>query len=119
MELTCITCPKGCTLTIEMQAGKIVMIQGNSCPRGIEYAENEVLHPVRMLTSTVKINGGTISRCPVMTSKPIPKELMAEAMKEIESLTIEAPVACRDVLIDALCGLDVQLIATRSIMKES
>ena len=115
MELTCITCPKGCRVHVDVQNGKIVSISGNSCPKGKEYAENEVLHPVRMLTSTVSIKNGTIARCPVMTSVPIAKEKIFEVMKAIKSVELEAPVALREVLIHDICHTGADLVATRSI----
>ena len=116
-ELICITCPKGCTLTVDVRDHQIVSVTGNSCPRGIQYAEHEILHPVRMITSTVKISGASIGRCPVMTSKPVAKELMFDVMKQIEQLSIEAPVTCGQVLMESLCGQDVQLVATRTMKK--
>lgn len=47
-SLICITCPKGCHLTVDEENDYAVT--GNSCPRGAEYARNELLHPVRMIT---------------------------------------------------------------------
>lgn len=47
-NLICITCPKGCHLTVD--EGNDYAVTGNSCPRGAEYARNELLHPVRMIT---------------------------------------------------------------------
>ena len=119
MELTCITCPKGCTLTIELKEGKILSIQGNGCPRGIQYAENEILHPVRMVTSTIQVIHGIHDRCPVMTSKPVAKEKIFEVMKEIHSLKVEAPVFVRDVFIHNVAQSGADLIATRSVQSES
>ena len=46
-ELTCIRCPIGCHITVEMENGEVRSVTGNSCPRGEEYASNEVTHPVR------------------------------------------------------------------------
>ena len=116
MEMICITCPKGCTLKVERQEDKL-LVTGNSCPRGVVYAENEVFHPMRMITSTVKINGASIARCPVMSSVPIPKEKMFDVMKVIENTTIEAPVFCNQVLIHNICDLDCDLVATRTLKK--
>lgn len=117
MELICITCPKGCTMHVEVHNGQILSVRGNSCPKGREYAEHEVLYPMRMVTSTVKVNHGTIARCPVMTSVPVPKEIIFDVMKEIEQVELEAPVYLHDVILDSVCGLNVQLIATRTIRK--
>ena len=116
MEMICITCPKGCTLKVEQHNDKLI-VTGNSCPRGIQYAENEVFHPMRMITSTVKINGASIARCPVMSSVPVPKEKMFDVMKVIEHTVIEAPVQCNQVLVSNICDLDCDLVATRTLKK--
>lgn len=71
-NLICITCPKGCHLTVDEENGYTVT--GNCCPRGAEYGKNELLHPVRMITSTVKITGAALPRLPVKTDHALPKE---------------------------------------------
>ena len=54
-ELICIVCPKGCHLKVDEENG--CAVAGNSCPRGEEYGRNEILHPVRVLTSVVRMAG--------------------------------------------------------------
>ena len=54
-EMICITCPKGCHLQVDENDG--FRVTGNGCPRGAEYGKNELLHPVRVLTSTVRLTG--------------------------------------------------------------
>ena len=49
-EITCIVCPKGCTLTVDRANGKVT---GNSCDRGKDYGLAEVTNPTRVLTTTV------------------------------------------------------------------
>ena len=51
-ELICIVCPKGCHLKVDEENG--CAVTGNGCPRGAEYGKSELLHPTRVLTSTVK-----------------------------------------------------------------
>ena len=41
MELTCIRCPMGCAIHVEMENGQVVSVTGNTCPRGAEYAKSE------------------------------------------------------------------------------
>ena len=65
-ELICIVCPKGCHLKID----ESLNVTGNGCNRGIEYGINELTNPTRMVTSTVVVVGGELSRCSVATSKP-------------------------------------------------
>ena len=78
-ELICIVCPKGCHLKIDENLN----VTGNGCNRGIEYGINELTNPTRMVTSTVVVLGGELSRCSVATSKPIPKNKIFDVMNEI------------------------------------
>lgn len=58
MDLTCIRCPMGCAIHVEMENGQVVSVTGNTCPRGAEYAKSEATAPVRTVTSTVRALGG-------------------------------------------------------------
>ena len=109
-ELTCIVCPMGCTLTATQdENGAIVSVTGNTCPRGKNYAENEMLHPVRTLTTTVAVEG-TSKPLAVKTDAPIPKDKLFEAMKIVNALCVKAPVRIGDVLYPDLFGAN--LVAT-------
>ena len=114
--LTCIVCPKGCELTVTFgSAGEIEKIDGYTCKRGEEYARNECTHPVRTVTSTVKTESGrTVA---VKTAAPIPKELIFEAMKEINAVRIPdtAEIAIGDVIIPDVCGTTVSVVATSKV----
>ena len=59
-ELTCICCPMGCALNIEMENNEIVKISGNTCKRGDTYARAEIVRPVRMVTTIVKVENGKL-----------------------------------------------------------
>ena len=65
-ELTCIGCPLGCALTVTMEEGTVVSVTGNTCPRGDAYARKEVTNPTRIVTSTVRVQGGV---CPMVNVK--------------------------------------------------
>ncbi|MCQ2386018.1 MAG: hypothetical protein MJ078_05035 [Clostridia bacterium] len=48
--LTCIVCPRGCSLSAELdESGKLLDVKGYSCPRGLAYAQSECTAPVRTL----------------------------------------------------------------------
>ena len=64
-ELICITCPVGCTLDVTHDGGAIVEVDGQTCRRGIEYAEQELTDPRRMVTTTVRIRGSLHPLLPV------------------------------------------------------
>ena len=43
-ELTCISCPLGCPLQVEIdEAGQVVRVTGNTCKRGEVYGTKEVI----------------------------------------------------------------------------
>ena len=58
-ELICIGCPMGCPLTVTLDGGAVVTVQGNTCSRGDAYARREVTAPTRIVTTTVRVTGGT------------------------------------------------------------
>lgn len=115
-NLICIVCPKGCHLQVDEDNGYAVT--GNSCPRGAEYGKTELLHPTRVLTSTVRVDGGLHRRLPVKTTAPIPKELLFQAMEALNGVTLTAPVTVRQVVIANLLGTGVDVVATREMKKE-
>ena len=56
-NLTCISCPMGCQITVEMDGKEVMSVTGNTCKRGDVYARKEVTNPTRIVTSTVKVIG--------------------------------------------------------------
>lgn len=112
-QLICITCPKGCHLSVDEENGYTVT--GNSCPRGEEYGKNELQHPVRVITSTVRIEGGLHPRLPVKTDRPLPKEKMFDCMKLINTLTVQSPVQVGQVLAANILGTEVNLVAAKTM----
>ena len=83
----------------EMEGQEVLSVTGNSCPRGDMYARTEVVNPVRTVTSSVLVTGGQAERTSVKTAKPIPKGMIFDVMKEIDSAVIAAPVKIGDVVI--------------------
>lgn len=110
-EFICIECPKGCRLSVDENLN----VTGNTCIRGKTYAINELTCPKRIVTSTVVIESKIVSRMPVMTENEIPKEKMFEIVKALDSVRLKAPVKCRDIVIENVCGTGVNIIATRTI----
>lgn len=111
-ELTCIVCPNGCHLTVDEN----LSVTGNRCPRGIDYAVSEMTHPVRMVTSTVKVLGGEC-RTSVRTSVPVSKELIPEVMEVIRRLCVTAPVKRGQILASNVCGTHADIVVTRAVTK--
>ena len=109
-KLTCIVCPLGCQLTVELKGKEVVKVEGNTCPRGAEYAQNECTNPQRTVTSTVRTeDGGLVS---VKTDRPIPKEKMSECMERINQAIAKLPVSIGDVILEDVFGSNI--VATQN-----
>ena len=110
-ELTCIVCPRGCTLCVELSdAREVISVSGNACKRGVVYAEAECVRPVRTVTSTVRCESGAVVA--VKTSTTIPKELMFRVMEEINRAVAKDDVKIGDVIIKNVCDTGADVIAT-------
>ena len=112
-KITCIECPKGCILEVEIDGAKIIEIRGNDCPKGIAYAKAEIENPLRILTSSVQAEGLSLKMIPVRTDRPIPKDKLFEGMEEIKLIRIEKELGVGEVIIKDFLGLGVNLVATR------
>ena len=110
-ELICITCPRGCHLSVDENLN----VTGNMCPRGALYAKAELTHPTRMVTSSVSVVSEIESRLPVKTKEPIPKELIFKIMEEIEKVEVKAPISIGDIIIKNVLGTGVDIVATKNI----
>lgn len=115
-EMVCVSCPIGCAITVELDDNnEVISVTGNTCPRGDKYARQECTHPERMLTSTVKVEGGKLSVVPVKSATPIPKEMLFDAMKEVNKITLKAPVQIGDVVIENILSTGVNIVATNEV----
>ena len=108
-ELTCIACPLGCSLTVTLEGKEVTSVEGNTCPRGKDYAINECTAPVRTVTSTVMCENGDLVS--VKTKNPIPKDKIFEAMSIINKTVAKLPISVGDIIIEDLFGS--QLVATQ------
>jgi len=118
VRLTCIECPTGCALSVLVDDGKAVSVEGHGCRRGRDYAIAEVECPVRILTTTVVGEGLSVRVVPVRTDKAIPRERLREAIEAIRKVRIDRPVRIGDVLIEDILGVGADVVATRDVLRE-
>ena len=112
-ELVCIVCPKGCRLHVDEENDYAVT--GNSCPRGAVYGHNEIKNPTRVLTSSVKIQGARYRRCPVKTNRDVPKGMLMEIVRELNAVTLQAPVKIGDVAISNVLNTGADIVVTKNM----
>ena len=114
-ELICITCPMGCTLEVTHDGDTIIDVEGNTCKRGLDYAQEELTDPRRMVTTTVRVAGGLHPLLPVYTSAPIPKARIFDLLEAIRKVELEAPVEVGEVVLEDAVDTDVDVLASRSM----
>ena len=112
-KITCIVCPRGCTLQAEI-SGDNIKVTGHACPRGEKHAIAEIQNPVRSLTSIVRVNNREDAMVSVKTLDPVPKGKLFEIMYIIRNISVSAPIALGDVILDDVFG--TQIVATKSVM---
>lgn len=113
--MICINCPMGCRLTVDDNDKNNIKVTGNTCPRGVTYAVNEVTAPKRMVTGSVMVIGGTIPMVSVKTREAIPKGLIFESLEQLKHIKLNAPVHIGDVVIANVCGCGVDFVATKNV----
>ena len=109
-ELTCIVCPIGCSLKVELDGDKVISVSGNTCKRGEKYANDECTNPKRTITSTVKCDDGVVVS--VKTDTTIPKDKMYECMEIINKTVAHLPISVGDVIIKDVFGANI--VATQN-----
>ncbi|MBD5445045.1 MAG: DUF1667 domain-containing protein [Lachnospiraceae bacterium] len=114
-NLTCINCPMGCALTVEMNGDEVVNISGNTCKRGEVYAQKEVSNPTRIVTSTVKVSGGKADMVSVKTREDIPKGKIFDCVKALKNVEAQAPIRIGDVIVSNIADTGIDVIATKNI----
>lgn len=115
----CVSCPVGCSLTVEEEEGVLVAVSGESCPRGRRYAETELKDPRRTFAGTVAVSGGALPVCPVRSRGGIPKELLADVARAVSQVVVEAPIVIGQVVIADICGSGIDITASRSLDRMS
>ena len=116
--MTCIICPNGCQLEVELAGDEVISVSGNRCLRGMVYAEKEAVNPTRTVTTTVAVTGGVLPRASVKTERDIPKDKMRECVSALKDLNVAAPVHIGDVVAENVAGTRINVIATVNVNKK-
>ena len=117
-EIICTVCPRGCHITVTGEGERIDSVTGNSCPRGDVYARSEFVCPVRLLCTSVKLEGSERrAMLPIRSTKPIPKSMMFDCMAEVKKVSIRPPVSMHQVIIENIAGSGIDMVASMPIEK--
>ena len=112
-NLICIVCPIGWHLEVDTKSD--YRVTGNTCPKGEVYGKEELIAPKRVVTSTIKIQGGLYNRIPVKTTEAIPKELTFECMELLNSLEVISPIKVGTKVLENIFNTGVDIVVTRDM----
>jgi CxxC motif-containing protein len=107
----CISCPNGCLLKVYGGAYDL-NVEGNGCDEGLAYAESEMRTPSRTLTTTVRTKFPGVPVLSVRTDGEIPKNIIMDAINELNQITIETEMNCGDILVEDIADTGVSVIVT-------
>jgi len=116
-NLICIGCPIGCDMEVTLEEGKVSEVKGNTCVRGKNYAEKECTNPTRIVTSSVRVQGGEIDSVSVKTQSDIPKNKIMKCIEELKGITLNAPVKAGEIIIRNVADTGVSIISTKTVAK--
>lgn len=117
-KFICVRCPEGCEITTTLDGyGNITEITGNSCKLGIEHVNTEVKDPRRTITTTVTVEGGALTLCPVWSEKPVPKDKVLEIAANLRNISLKAPVLINQIVLENAVGSGINIVASRDINK--
>jgi len=102
-------------MKVELEDGQIKSITGNTCKRGEAYAQKEVTAPTRLVTSTVKVEGGNIAMVSVKTKTDVPKGKIFDVMNSLQGVSVKAPVHIGEVIVSNAADTGVDIIATKQV----
>ena len=117
-RFVCVVCPIGCEIDVVHEGGKIISMEGNKCEKSVEFVTQELIEPMRILTTTVRIQGSRWPVIPVRTDKSVPKRLFPRIMKQLRRVKLQAPVNMLDVVARDIMHTGADIIATRSMPRE-
>ncbi|MBM3156824.1 MAG: DUF1667 domain-containing protein [Chloroflexi bacterium] len=117
-RFVCVTCPIGCEIDVIHDDGKIISMEGNKCKKSGEFVLQELIEPMRVLTTTVRIQGAKWPVIPVRTDRSVPRRLFPRIMRQIKNTDLQAPVNMLDVVVKDIAGTGAHLIATRTMHRE-
>jgi len=117
-HFVCVVCPIGCEIDVVHDGSGIISMEGNKCEKSEEFVTQELIEPMRILTTTVRIQGSRWPVMPVRTDKAVPKRLFPRIMKQLIRVKLQAPVNMLDVVVRDVLHTGADIIATRTMPRE-
>jgi len=118
-KLICVVCPNGCELDISLDNNKELLVSGEMCVRGVDWARQEVINPLRTIASNILVKNGDWPLLSVRTDRPIPLNKISNTMEEIKKVVLNAPIFIGDIIIENVANTNAMIIATRNVTEKN
>ncbi|WP_092926304.1 DUF1667 domain-containing protein [Romboutsia hominis] len=113
-NITCIVCPMGCPLVVT-KTDDGYKVEGNTCKRGEQYGVEELTNPKRVITTTVRLENSYLNLLPVKTKESIPKDMMFEIMRELDTIKVSAPISVGDVIVKNILDTGIDVVSAKTV----
>lgn len=90
-----------------------LVVTGNGCRRGRDYAEQEARAPKRVVTSLMPTECGGVLPC--KTDGAVDKARIFDVLREIKKVKATAPKKIGDILIASILDTGVNVVATADL----
>lgn len=117
--LTCIVCPNGCLLTVDAAPDGTVNVGGNMCPKGVKFARDEIIDPVRTFTGTAATSFKDHPVEPVRTAGDVKIKEIARLAEYVNSLVLDRRYSPGEVIEENVLGTGAALIATGDMKEDT
>ena len=115
IKIICVACPKGCQLQVNRD-GETFTVSNQGCKRGVQYAQQEMVDPRRMVATTVQIENSQHPLLPVYTAAPFPKAKIKPLLKELRKVKLQAPIHMGQVILKNALDTGIDVIASRDML---
>ena len=110
----CTGCPASCMVELVMEGNKITDVRGAKCARGAQILREQMQHPVRVFTGTVKKEepDGMCHLIPVFTSAAVPVSEQMRIAKLCRSIKVSGSVHSGQIIRENIGGTGADLLAS-------
>ena len=118
VEFTCISCPIGCNLEVyQDKETKELHVSGNSCKRGVDFANEEYYSPRRVVTTVVSIQDEDMELLPVISDGTVPRNKVFDCIEFLQKTIVKKPIHIGQVIVGNILDTDIDIVAAKTIEK--
>ena len=116
LKIICIICPVGCRITVNSVDDELI-VTGNKCIKGFDFAKAEIESPVRSFSTTVRTIFSEYPVLPVKVNRDVPKEKIMDIICELSGIIITEKIGIGEIVAANIAGTGCDIIASSNILQ--